>query len=69
MGGLSILPIHGGFSLGVGLDHSDDLIGGKQVPYSSFQGDGASGTMRMDEWPALRQWTEWIGPGFDAASF
>jgi hypothetical protein len=45
---------YGGFSLGVSMDDDDDLIGGKQVPYASFQG----GTMREDSWTALAQWTE-----------
>lgn len=48
---------YGGFSLGVGMDDSDDLIGGKQVPYASFKGGGTD-TWRKDEWPALAQWTE-----------
>lgn len=48
---------YGGFSLGVKMDNSDDLIGGKQIPHASFQGGGTD-TMRKDEWPALAQWTE-----------
>lgn len=48
---------YGGFSLGVQMDDSDDLIGGKQLPHGSFQGGGAD-TMRRDEWPALAMWTE-----------
>lgn len=46
-----------GFGLGVGMDNDDDMIGGKQLPYSSFAGGGTS-TWRKDEWPALAQWTE-----------
>lgn len=45
---------YGGFSLGVQMDDDDDLIGGKQVPHSSFEGS----TLRKDEWPALAMWTE-----------
>lgn len=45
---------YGGASLGVSMDDDDDLIGGKQIPYSSFSGS----SMREDAWTALEQWTE-----------
>jgi hypothetical protein len=45
---------YGGFSLGTQMDDGDDLIGGKQLPYSSFQG----GTNQPDGWPALTMWTQ-----------
>ena len=45
---------YGGFSLGTKMDNSDDLIGGKQLPYSSFAGS----TNRTDEWPALTMRTQ-----------
>jgi hypothetical protein len=44
---------YGGYSLGVQMDDSDDLIGGIQLPHSTFKGS----SQRMDEWSALRQWT------------
>jgi hypothetical protein len=48
---------YGGFGLGVQMDNDDDLIGGKQLPYASFQGGGTD-TMRRDDWSALTMWTE-----------
>lgn len=44
---------YGGFSLGVNMDDDDDLIGGVQLPYSSFA--GSSGDYR--EWSSLTQTT------------
>jgi len=50
----------GGFSLGVQMDDGDDLIGGKQVPYSSFKGGDGNfyDSVRHDDWDALIQYTE-----------
>jgi hypothetical protein len=45
---------HGAFGLGVKMDNSDDLIGGAQLPYSSFNG----GSNRVTEWSALVMWTD-----------
>lgn len=45
---------YGGVSLGTKMDDGDDLIGGKQLPYSSF----SAGSLRKDEWPALAMWTK-----------
>lgn len=43
-----------GFGLGVGMDDADDLIGGKQVAHSTFQGASIGKTT----WSALEMWTE-----------
>ncbi len=43
----------GDFSLGVAMDDSDDLIGGKRLPYEWFEG----GTDDKTAWSALQQWT------------
>ena len=48
---------YGGFSLGVKMDNSDDLFGGKQVPHSTFRG-GGSDDMERQGWDGLEQWTE-----------
>lgn len=53
-GAVDFTLAYGGFSLGVAMDDDDDLIGGKQIPHASFSGS----TMRVDEWPALAQWSE-----------
>lgn len=45
---------YGGFSLGVQMDNSDDLIGGIQLPYSRFEG----GSNDVSEWSALAMWTD-----------
>lgn len=44
-----------GVSLGIGMDDGDDLIGGIELRYSSFQGGSDSGT---GQWDALQQWTD-----------
>lgn len=44
----------GGFSLGVRMDNSDDLIGGIQLPYSSFEG----GSNLTSQWSALLMVTD-----------
>lgn len=45
---------YGGFSLGVRMDDSDDLIGGIQIPHSWFEG----GTNNRSDWSALMMWTD-----------
>lgn len=43
-----------GFGLGIKMDDDDDLIGDKQLPYSSFKGT----SFRKDEWSALIMGTD-----------